>query len=180
MMADGVEVNLTGLDSVLGKMDAVSQVTRGKAGRTALRKAASIIRDRARNNAARVDDLLTKEAIYKNIVVTFSSKAFRRTGDPTFRVGVMGGARQYGNTKANVRKGRAGKSFNTAGDKGNPGGDTWYWRFLEFGTEHMVAKPILRPAMNGVDTDVINIFAAELEKAIDRAIRSAAKKGTSV
>ena len=34
--------------------------------------------------------------------------------------------------------------------------------------------------MNGVDTDVINIFALELEKAIDRAVRSAAKKGTSV
>ena len=133
-MADGVEVNLTGLESVLGKMDAVSQVTRNKTGRAALRKAANVIRDRARNNAARVD----------------------------------------------VRKGRAGKSYNTAGDKGNPGGDTWYWRFLEFGTEHMAARPILRPAMNGVDTDVINIFAVELEKAIDRAVRSAAKKGTSV
>ncbi|HHZ8612795.1 TPA: HK97-gp10 family putative phage morphogenesis protein, partial [Klebsiella pneumoniae] len=119
-MADGVEVNLTGLDSVLGKLDAVSQVTRDKSGRAALRKAANVIRDRARNNAARVDDPLTKEAIYKNIVVSFSSKAFRRTGDPTFRVGVMGGARQYANTKANVRKGRVGKSFNTAGDKGNP------------------------------------------------------------
>lgn len=89
-MADGVEVNLTGLDSLLGKLDAVSQVTRDKTGRAALRKAANVIRDRARNNAARVDDPLTKEAIYKNIVVTFSSKAFRRTGDPTFRVGVMG------------------------------------------------------------------------------------------
>ena len=89
-MADGVEVNLTGLDSVLGKLDAVSQVTRDKSGRAALRKAANVIRDRARNNAARVDDPLTKEAIYKNIVVSFSSKAFRRTGDPTFRVGVMG------------------------------------------------------------------------------------------
>ncbi|STT07337.1 Uncharacterised protein [Klebsiella michiganensis] len=31
-MADGVEVNLTGLESVLGKMDAVSQVTRNKTG----------------------------------------------------------------------------------------------------------------------------------------------------
>ena len=67
-MADGVEVNLTGLDSVLGKLDAVSQVTRDKSGRAALRKAANVIRDRARNNAARVDDPLTKEAIYKNIV----------------------------------------------------------------------------------------------------------------
>ena len=62
-MADGVEVNLTGLDSVLGKLDAVSQVTRDKSGRAALRKAANVIRDRARNNAARVDDPLTKEAV---------------------------------------------------------------------------------------------------------------------
>ena len=129
-MADGVEVNLTGLDSVLGKLDAVSQVTRDKSGRAALRKAANVIRDRARNNAARVDDPLTKEAIYKNIVVSFSSKAFRRTGDPTFRVGVMGGARQYANTKANVRKAGWVKALTLPEIKvipaGIPGtGDSW-------------------------------------------------------
>ncbi|BDO02221.1 HK97-gp10 family putative phage morphogenesis protein [Klebsiella quasipneumoniae] len=179
-MADGVEVNLTGLDSVLGKLDAVSQVTRDKSGRAALRKAANVIRDRARNNAARVDDPLTKEAIYKNIVVSFSSKAFRRTGDPTFRVGVMGGARQYANTKANVRKVIRDRARNNAARVDDPLTDTWYWRFLEFGTEHAAAKPVLRPAINGVDTDVINIFAAELEKSIDRAVRRAAKKGTPV
>jgi HK97 gp10 family phage protein len=179
MMADSVEVSLTGLESLLGKMEAVSEVTRNKAGRFALRKAANIIRDRARSNASRVDDPLTKEAIHKNIVSSFSSKQFRRTGDLAFRVGVMGGARQYANTKANVRKGRAGRTYKTAGDKGNPGGDTWYWRFLEFGTEHASAKPVLRPAMNGVDNAVISVFAEEMEKAIDRAIRQATKKGTT-
>ena len=179
MMADSVEVSLTGLESLLGKMEAVSEVTRNKAGRFALRKAANIIRDRARSNASRVDDPLTKEAIHKNIVASFSSKQFRRTGDLAFRVGVMGGARQYANTKANVRKGRAGKTYKTSGDKGNPGGDTWYWRFLEFGTEHTSARPILRPAMNGVDNDVNNVFSTEMGKAIDRAIRLATKKGTT-
>lgn len=174
-MADSVEVNLTGLESLLGKMEAVSEVTRNKAGRSALRKAANIIRDRARSNAARVDDPLTKEAIYKNIVASFSSKQFRRTGDLAFRVGVMGGASQYANTKANVRKGRAGKTFRTLGDKSNLAAIR-YWRFLEFGTEHAAAKPVLRPAMNGVDTAVISVFAEEMEKAIDRAVRRAAKK----
>lgn len=177
-MADGVEVSLTGLDSLLGKMEAVSDVTRNKAGRFALRKAANLIRDRARSNAARVDDPLTKEAIYKNIVASFGSREFRRTGNLTFRVGVMGGARQYAQTKANVRNGRAGGTYKTAGDKGNPGGDTWYWRMLEFGTEHAAARPIIRPAMNGIDGPVINVFAEEMEKAIDRAIRQAEKKGT--
>ena len=177
-MADGVEVSLTGLDSLLGKMEAVSDVTRNKAGRFALRKAANLIRDRARSNAARVDDPLTKEAIYKNIVASFGSREFRRTGNLTFRVGVMGGARQYAQTKANVRKGRAGGTYKTAGDKGNPGGDTWYWRMLEYGTEHAAARPIIRPAMNSIDGPVINVFAEEMEKAIDRAIRQAVKKGT--
>lgn len=177
-MADGVEVSLNGLDSLLGKMEAVSDVTRNKAGRFALRKAANLIRDRARSNAARIDDPLTKEAIYKNIVASFGSREFRRTGDLTFRVGVMGGARQYANTKANVRKGRVGRTYKTAGDKGNPGGDTWYWRMLEFGTEHAAARPIIRPAMNGIDGPVINVFAEEMEKAIDRAIRQAMKRGT--
>ncbi|HDS3786161.1 TPA: hypothetical protein QCJ34_003499 [Enterobacter ludwigii] len=99
-------------------------------------------------------------------------------GNLTFRVGVMGGARQYAQTKANIRKGRAGGTYKTAGDKGNPGGDTWYWRMLEFGTEHAAARPIIRPAMNGIDGPVINVFAEEMEKAIDRAIRQAVKKGT--
>lgn len=177
-MADGVEVSLNGLDSLLGKMEAVSDVTRNKAGRFALRKAANLIRDRARSNAARIDDPLTKEAIYKNIVASFGSREFRRTGDLTFRVGVMGGSRQYANTKANVRKGRVGRTYKTAGDKGNHGGDTWYWRMLEFGTEHAAARPIIRPAMNGIDGPVINVFAEEMEKAIDRAIRLAMKRGT--
>ncbi|TYD55101.1 hypothetical protein DJ499_25225, partial [Klebsiella pneumoniae] len=55
-----------------------------------------------------------------------------------------------------------------------------HWRFLEFGTEHAAARPIIRPALNGVDADVINVFALELEKSIDRAVRRAAKKGTPV
>ena len=174
-MADGVEVNLTGLDSVTGKLDAVSQVTRDKSGRAALRKAANVIRDRARNNAARVDDPLTKEAIYKNIVVSFSSKAFRRTGDPTFRVGVMGGAGNTPIQRPTSEKAGWVKVLTLPEIKVIPAGIR-YWRFTEFGTEHAAAKPVLRPAINGVDTDVINIFAAELEKSIDRAVRRAAKK----
>ncbi len=78
-MADGVEVNLTGLDSVLGKLDAVSQVTRDKSGRAALRKAANVIRDRARNNAARVDDPLTKRLSTKTL---WSASAARRFAEP--------------------------------------------------------------------------------------------------
>jgi HK97 gp10 family phage protein len=170
MMADGLDINLTGLDSLVAKMSAATEATRSQAGKNALRAAANIIRDRARSNAQQVDRPQTREAIYKNIVAAWSSRTFRQTGNLAFRVGVMGGARHYAPTKENIRKGRVGKIFKTNGNSTNPGGDTFYWRFLEFGTQHAKAQPILRPAMNGADMDVINVFATEFEKALDAAI----------
>lgn len=119
-MADGIEVNIEGLDALQQKLTALTREAQGKAVRSALRKAANVIRDRARTNAARVDDPATRESIYLNVATRFNRKKYRQTGDPAFRVGVLGGARQYANSKANVRKGLAGKTYLTAGDKGLP------------------------------------------------------------
>ncbi|HEM0087409.1 TPA: HK97 gp10 family phage protein [Escherichia coli] len=174
-MADGIEMKIEGLDAVAGKLSALSGVAESKAVRFALRKAANVIRDRARANAARIDDPQTDEAIHQNIVARFSSKRYRQTGDLAFRVGVLGGARQT--LRAARRRKRQGTPSLpelgevTGAGKGNPGGDTWYWRFLEFGTEHVAARPFMRPAMNGADAEVVSTFARELEKAVDRAIR---------
>lgn len=55
-MADGVEVKLDGLDSLLGKLDAISDDLRRKSGRSALRKAGNIIVNQIKNNASRLDD----------------------------------------------------------------------------------------------------------------------------
>ncbi|EGB7359893.1 HK97 gp10 family phage protein [Escherichia coli] len=180
-MTDGIEIKIEGLDALAGKLSALSDVVESKAGRFALRKAANVIRDRARVNAARVDDPQTPEAIHQNIVARFSSKRYRQTGELAFRVGVLGGARRTlsaaASRKAEQRRKRHGtaplasQGELTGSGKGNPGGDTWYWRFLEFGTEHAEARPFMRPAMNGADAEVVSTFAAELEKAVDRAIR---------
>ena len=93
-----------------------------------------------------------------------------------FRVGVLGGARQYANTRENVRKGRAGQSYRTDGDKGNPGGDTWYWRLLEFGTEKMGAQPIFRPVPSQAGQAAADEFVRQYSKKIDRVLRQAKKK----
>jgi hypothetical protein len=82
-----------------------------------------MMQKKAQEAALRIDDPTTAEVIAKNVSVRWSSKRFNSTGDLAFRVGVLGGARQYGNTKENVRKGRVGASYKTGGDKGNPGGD---------------------------------------------------------
>lgn len=93
-MADGITMKMEGLDALAGKLSALSGVAESKAGRFALRKAANVIRDRARANAARVDDPQTPEAIHQNIVARFSNKRYRQTGELAFRIGVLGGARR--------------------------------------------------------------------------------------
>ena len=160
-MADTVEFSLTGLDSLLGKLEAVSYDLKRKGGRSALRKAAQAIRDAAKQNAARLDDPETAANISANIVERWNGRLFKRTGDLGFRVGVLGGA---------------GGSKSGAELSGLPGGDTRHWRHVEMGTEYVRARPIMRPALEqniGLATD---IFLREFEKSVDRAIKRAAKK----
>ncbi len=42
---------------------------------------------------------------------------------------------------------RHGKKYRKQGKKGNLSQDAWYWRFVEFGTRKMLARPFLRPAL---------------------------------
>tara|TARA_R110000850_G_scaffold264606_1_gene393789 strand:+ start:28341 stop:28880 length:540 start_codon:yes stop_codon:yes gene_type:complete len=176
MAADGANYDMNGLPELLGKLESLDFDIKRKGGRFALRRAAQVLRDQARANAERVDDPRTTEKIAANIVERWSGRTFRKTGNIMFRVGVLGGARQYANSRENVRKGRAGKSYLTDGDKGNPGGDTWYWRLLEFGTEHMAAQPIFRPVPNQVGQQATDVFVKEYGKSIDRALKRARKK----
>jgi HK97 gp10 family phage protein len=164
-MADSVEFSLTGLDSLLGKLEAVSYDVKRKGGRSALRKAAQAIRDAAKQNAARIDDPETAANISANIVERWNGRLFKRTGDLGFRVGVMGGA---GGNKSGAEL------------SGLPGGDTRHFRHVEFGPEYVRAQPVMRPALEeniGLATDV---FLREFEKNVDRAIKRAAKKAAQV
>lgn len=62
-MADGVEFSITGLESLLGKLDSVSYDVRRKGGRAALRKAAQVVVQKAKEGAERIDD-------YPNVTVS--------------------------------------------------------------------------------------------------------------
>lgn len=185
---DGVQFKVDGLDALVAKLDGLSYDLKRKGGRLALRKAAQVVRDEARANALRVDDPKTSEVIAKNIVERWNGRVFRRQGDLAFRVGVLGGARAVltdrARRKSARRRERLGQSsLGSLGEiagsgKANPGGDTWYWRFLEFGTERTRAQPFLRPALEQNISAAMDTFVREYDKALDRAIKKAVKKGT--
>jgi len=163
-VSNSVSVTLSGVDELQVKLKGLSNDLKYKGGRFALRKAANIVRAAAMENASRVDDPKTSNEIAKNIVVRWSSRTFSATGDLAFRVGVLGGARQDSRAyKAiGIEKGNG---------KGNPGGDTYYWRFLEFGTEHSAAKPFMRKAISDNAQKATNEFIRQYDKSIDRYLR---------
>lgn len=106
-----------------------------------LRKGMSLFRKKIIENAKLLDDPKTTNSIYKNVALRNKR---RRDGNVTVMVGILGGARKDKN------KG-IGK-----------GGDTYYWRFLEFGTSKMKARPFFRPAVE--DTGVQNAVLHETQK----------------
>ena len=156
-MAD--DFKLEGLDAAMAKLRALGDQKKIKrAVRAASTKAMRSVRDAARAGAMRLDDAHSPELIAKNIATQYSSRQSK--GDKVVvRVGVRGGARKM--EKYGEFKGKGG---------GNPGGDTFYWRFLEFGTQNMAARPFMRPALEANQEKVSAEFTEYLGPAIDKII----------
>ena len=156
-MADfDVKVTLNGLDSVIAKIQSVKYDMAKKGGRFALRKAAQVIRDAARQNAKTVDDSETGRSIAKNITEKWNGRLNKSTGDLGFRVGVSGGAKL---PKDNTDEGA--------------GGPTPHWRLLEFGTEKMAARPFFGKALPENAQKATDVFIDQFGRAIDRALKKA-------
>ena len=172
-----ISATLVASADVVQKLKGLNDSMQKKEARRAARKAMQVVRKTAITNAQQLDDTKSTEAIYKNIAVQFSSRQSKRVGGVVMRVGVRGGARQYSTTKENVRKGRASlydksknKWYRTLGDAGNPGGDTWYWRFLEFGTSRSRAMPFLQKALAENTQQVTDVVVGELKIGIDKLV----------
>jgi len=148
------QFGLQGVDELVGKLSSITYDAKFKGGKLALKRAANFIADKARQyQKEHIDDTKTPNAIYKNIKVQFGKKRFESTGDLMFRIGVQGGAI----LKINFKPGT--------------GGYTFYWRFIEFGTEKVDAHPFMRPALQNNDFKAAGIFIHEYKQAINRAIK---------
>lgn len=153
MMA--LEFKLTGVEAVQEKMKSLTADLQKKGVKSALGKAARMVRDAAKVNALRVDDPATGRVIADNIVTRMRSKHNRRTGDVMISVGVL------------TAKGRIPKGNPDTGAKGS----TPHWHLQELGTEHAKAQPFMRPALEGNAERVASVFVAALDKQITKALK---------
>lgn len=153
-MTDGINFTLTGFEEVRRKLAITPIKLRTKGSKRALGRAAAIVRKAARQNALRVDDAETGRRIADNIGQRVRGGYSRRTGDAMVSIGVL------------TQHGRIPKGNPDTGRKGN----TPHWHLVELGTEKARAQPFLRPAMESNIGAVIDKFAAELDKELEKAL----------
>lgn len=145
-------MEIKGADEIIKKLERVASAAKLKSSRSALLQAANVVKNSAVIKAKAIDDPKTANDISKNISARFDRKHFGKTGDVKYRVGVAGGAKDDG------KKGR--------------GGDTFYWRFLEFGTQNMPAQPFMRPAIDENQQAAIDRFAEIMKRNIEKEAKS--------
>lgn len=151
-MADGMRFDIQGLNGVVNKMRTLGPRLRKKGLRKAARAAMSIVRDAAKANAKAIDDPVTREKVFRNIITQETTKQSRREGGVVMRVGVRGGA---------------SSNQHSTDASGNPGGDTRHWRYIEFGTEHIGGQPFMRPAFSNNVGAVTDRFISTLNAEIN-------------
>ena len=153
----GDVVRIEGLDELKRKLSEVPKAMRKRVLRNALAAGAREVRDVAKRNAPVLTLGTSLKAPYrkpgtvKQAIRVRTSKADRRAGD----VGVF----------VNVRPAKAGQR----GAK-NPN-DPFYWRFLEFGTRKMPARPFLQRATSALPK-ALTIFQERIAKWINETNRS--------
>jgi HK97 gp10 family phage protein len=153
----GEVVRIEGLDNLKRKLAEVPKAMRKRVLRNALAAGAREVRDVAKRNAPVLTLGTSLKAPYrkpgtvKQAIRVRTSKADRRAGD----VGVF----------VNVRPAKSGQR----GAK-NPN-DPFYWRFLEFGTRKMPARPFLQRATSALPK-ALAIFQERVAKWINETDRS--------
>ncbi len=149
-----ITVKMHGLDDVQKRLKQLgSDKVAKRIARKASRQAMNIVRDAARDNAKAIDDPETAERIWKNIG-TQSGKT-RNRSEVRMRVGVRGGA-----------------SFSNKNPPKTSGGDTRYWRWIEYGKTGVPAAPFMRPALSSNIGPVIERFAQVFNAELDRELGS--------
>lgn len=148
------EFSLVGMKQVSDKLRALRQDVRPKIAQGAMKKAAALLKAYAQEGALRVDDPETGRMIRDNVKYQFAARIYRKSGDIVYRVGV------------NTKRGRIPNGNPDEGPRGN----TPHWHLVEYGTELTRAQPYMRPALENNINELIDVIAAETERAIDSTV----------
>ncbi len=159
-----MQVKITGLEEIKKALNQLPIDIQQRALRSAVSASAKVVVDAAIAKAPAGDTGNLKKSIYR-----YRSRSASGTGRETYLVGVRKGKKAYADTAKNRRLNRVGKKYTVQGE-------AYYWRFLEFGTVKMQAKPFMRPAFEGSRSKILETMKQRLDKAIQDQAKKLAKK----
>jgi len=158
-----ISLRIEGLKELQYALNQLPKEIQARPLRSAVSAAAKVIADDVKTQVP-VETGTLKSAVYR-----YRSRRNSTTGRETFFVGIRQGKAKYANTARNRRAGRVGKTYKTQGE-------AFYWRFLEFGTKKMQARPFLRPAFEANKQKAVEVMKERLSKAIQAQAKKLAKK----
>lgn len=156
-MADNI-IGLGELTAKLKKLDGLSKKTAAKM----VAAAGAVIRKEAKS-IAQAKGLRKTGSLIKNIAIKRERNVPKDTVQ--YNVGVRHG-REFGKKKNVVKYlavGRKGRIVTKYKD------DPFYWRFLEFGTKNINARPFIAPALERKRNEAVKAMEAVLDKEILKA-----------
>jgi HK97 gp10 family phage protein len=175
MVAD---VKVEGVETLVAKLRAITPALRKKALGAALRAGAALVRDDAKrrvpilSEASALRNPYRRPGTVKKAIRVRTSNIARRAGDVGVFVNVKpaAGARYRVQTTRVLGLKFKDRTLVRASRRGAQSPvDPFYWRFLEFGTRRMAARPFLKPAggMLGAALGVIETTTAQWFRKVD-------------
>ena len=171
-MADAIQVEIKGIDDLKRALAEITPQLRQKGLLSALRKAARVVSGAAKAAApvlATSVPYRTRGLVRSRITVRTSKEA-RRSGD----VGVFVNVRPAPGAKYKTTRGNflgiktRSRTLVKASQRGAQSAtDPYYWRFLEFGTKKMRARPFLRTAADKLP-EALAVFEREVVPQIEK------------
>ena len=138
-MADGVTVRVTGMKELAAKLQSFGPKLARNGLRAAVSAGAEVIRKDVQARAPE-DTGVLRRAVYKKQIREESNNTKQ-----TFYLGV-----------------RSGKKYQKKKQ------DAFYWRFLEFGTKHIAARPFVRSAFESKKNEAVERMKEKLAERIKK------------
>ena len=160
-MANSELIHVQGLDQLARALKALPARVARNSLRGAVYAGAKLIRDEARLKAPVANDAQTKQeppGTLRRSVIMKQIPQLSNNERQTFFVTV-----------------RHGKKYRNQGKRGNLSQDAWYWRFVEFGTVKMAARPFLRPAFESKKHLALAAIKNRLSERIEQAVQELRK-----
>ena len=152
------EVSITGLNELRQRLKSLPQKMQGPAATRALQSGAKVIKERARGTTAWSDDT----GFLREAIVQFAARKSEHEFSAQVRVGVRKRRVKRPSkrlTSARIRRQRRGKRAVAS---------AYYWKYLEYGTSRMGAKPFMRPAFEATKADAARRIGDSLREQLEK------------